>query len=210
MLCATTPSSFPLKRRCRSIGVRVRTLTSRPENRSKSVSLTRGRSSPGELTSRRYAPEGSKSSWTSNEVDTSLLTPVQSSSDTPLPTSTPGTSLSMMTRMSTPAGSVKQRTTTSSTPWARQIGSISGSNALTSCSVTWVNFCSGSLNEKRAGRGGPPRKGKPNFQAATYHSTPPPASKPTVWRFASLTARNPSWYAPSVPLPVRRGSRRKA
>lgn len=210
MLCSTTRSSFPLKRRCRSIGVRVRTSTSRPENRSKSLSLTRGRARPGELTSRRYPPEGSKSSWTSNEVDTSRLTPVQSSSDTPLPTSMPGTTLSMTTRMTIPAGSLKQRTSTNSTPWARQIGSINGSSALTSCSVAWVNFCSGSLNEKRAGRGGPPRRGKPNFQAATYHSAPAPASKLTPWRFASLTARKPFWYAPSVALPLGRGSRRKA
>jgi hypothetical protein len=152
-------------------------LTSRPENRSKSASFTRGRSSPGELTSRRYAPEGSKSSWTSNVVDTSRLTPVQSSKDTPLPTSAPGMARSMMTRMSIPAGSPRQRTSTNSTPWARQIGSINGSSAMTSCSVAWVKFYSGSLNEKWAGRGGPPSEVNQIFRQPRTTAPHPPQAK---------------------------------
>jgi len=52
--------------------------------------------------------------------------------------------------------------------------------------------------------GGPRRpthRGKPNFQPATYHSPLRAASKPPQWRFAALTARKATWYAPPVPPP---------
>ena len=115
----STPSSVPRKLRRPATGSRVSIRASRPAKRTKSRSLTSGRSMPGEETSSVYAP-GIGSS-TSRSADMVRLIPAQSSTDIGVP------SRRSAIICSSAPGPPLRRTRTTSKPMAWRAGPIMSS-----------------------------------------------------------------------------------